>query len=41
MAEFGFFHKDQVLDFLNNVHGATNFVQKASLLWLLLFFFKE
>ena len=23
--------KDHVLDFLNNVHGATNFVQKATL----------
>ena len=31
MAEFAFFHKDHVLDFLSNVHGATNFVQKATL----------
>lgn len=31
MAEFAFFHKNHVLDFLDNVHGATNFVQKATL----------
>lgn len=31
MAEFAFFHKNHVLDFLDNVHGATSSVQKATL----------
>lgn len=31
MAEFAFYHKDHVLEFLQTVHGANNFVQKATL----------
>jgi hypothetical protein len=31
MGEIVYYHKNHVIDFLKNVHGANNFLQKATL----------
>jgi len=31
MGEIAYYHKNNVIDFLKNVHGANNFLQKATL----------